>query len=194
VSVFVDFMYGLKPVPFKLHLDLALGADCEVRELKAAGKGSAGLALPFPAGWVICFASLRQDEQAGFQQLLRQPVKGLREFVGDGTDAHSQKRRGFYLRVLLDDDAAEQLTVERAELVEAGFDIEDEDDCVLECFDGTARDPSAGDGFAEDGRRPAHLHGGIQIAAQGSLGVLSVKGQTGVRLCGSDRVRGLRPG
>ena len=70
------------------------------------------------------------------------------------------------LRVLLDHDPAQHLTVKRSKLVQAGFHVEDEDNRVLEGADGTAGDPSPGDRFAQDGRRPAHLHRGIQITPQ----------------------------
>jgi len=67
-------------------------------------------ALPALTG-LIGF-SLRQNQQTGLQQLLRQPVEGLGKFVGDGSHRHPHYRRRFGLRVLLENDAAEQQPVQ----------------------------------------------------------------------------------
>jgi hypothetical protein len=53
------------------------------------------------------------------------------------------------MRVLLEYDAADELPVEKAEFLEAPFNIEDEDNRVFEGANSAARDPSSTDGFAE---------------------------------------------
>jgi hypothetical protein len=52
--------------------------------------------------------------------------------------AHSQQGGGFNLGVLLNDDSGEYLPIERSKLVDAFFDVEDEDDGVFEGADGPA--------------------------------------------------------
>ena len=55
---------------------------------------------------------MRQGHQAGIEQQLRKPVEGPREPVGDGAQGCSQHLRGLEVGVILQHDAAEELTVE----------------------------------------------------------------------------------
>jgi len=79
---------------------------------------------------------LRQNQQAGLQQLFRQAIQGDGEFIGDGANGHSQDAGSFDLSVFLKDDPAEHHAIERAQPIETFFDIEHEDHSVLEGTDG----------------------------------------------------------
>jgi hypothetical protein len=71
-----------------------------------------GAPLSVDFGTAIQVFLIGEDEQIRFDQAFCQAVDGLGEFGADGANADPEKRRGFCLGVLLEDDAADQLAVD----------------------------------------------------------------------------------
>src|SRR5579863_4366639 len=94
------------------------------------------------------------------------------------------------MRVLLQQNPAQDLPVERTEAVETALHIENEDDRVLEGADGTARGPSTAHRVPEQRRRTPDLHRGVEISPEQVRRVAAVEAEAFGWL--SARIRGLR--
>ena len=109
-------------------------------------------------------------------------IEGLAEARADGTFGAIEQECGFCVRVLLENDAADDVALEGGEAVEELLHVEDEDDAILEGFRDAVRGPTALDMFGEDSGPAANQHGCEEITAKDPFGMFAVKAYVG---CGA---------
>jgi hypothetical protein len=94
---------------------------------------------------------VRQFEDVGFEEDIREAVNSLPEPAADASFAPVQQQRRFSKGVFLEHDAADDYAIECGEPVEALLHIKDKNDVVFEGRDRAMGGPTALQGLLEDG-------------------------------------------
>ncbi len=122
----------------------------------------------------ILTAFLRFKETA-CQKELGESIQGGAILLMAPPEVHAEQRCGFLKGVPLDRDALEEEAVFPGKFCETAFDVDAEDDSVLEGCHGGVIGVAAEEFAPEQGRCASGLHGDASVAAKHGFGVLAVK-------------------
>lgn len=109
-----------------------------------------------------------------------QAIQGVGETATHGAHMALQHVGSFFLGVFLKDDSCDESFLKIVEMVEAFFDIVDEDDGVLEGGGARTIDAAAEEFAAEQGRNAADFDGHSEEAAEQGAGASAIEPESGI--------------